>query len=84
MCLAVPARILEIRDTLGVAEFGGVRREISVLFVPEAKVGDYVLVHAGSAIQTLDEAEAEETLRLFEEIAALEAEDGAPPRPGEG
>lgn len=84
MCLAVPARLLEIKDTTGVAEFGGVRREISVLFVPEARVGDYVLVHAGSAIQTLDEAEAEETLRLFEEIAALEAEGAGSSGAGEG
>jgi hydrogenase expression/formation protein HypC len=73
MCLAVPARLIELRDTIGVADFGGVRREISVLFVPEVKVGDYVLIHAGSAIERLDESEAEETLRLFEEIAAAEA-----------
>ena len=70
MCLAVPARLLELNDSVGVADFGGVRREISVLFVPEAKVGDYVLVHAGTAIECLDETEAEETLKLFAEIAA--------------
>jgi hydrogenase expression/formation protein HypC len=74
MCLAVPARLLELNDSVGVADFGGVRREISVLFVPEAQVGDYVLVHAGTAIERLDEAEAEETLKLFAEIAAAEDE----------
>lgn len=73
MCLAVPARLVEIHESIGVADFGGVRREVSVLFVPEAQVGDYVLVHAGSAIERLNEADAEETLRLFEEIAAAEA-----------
>jgi len=77
MCLAVPARLVEIRESTGLAEFGGVRREVSVMLVPEAKVGDYVLVHAGCAIETLDAAEAAETLRLFAELAAaLEGPDG--------
>jgi hydrogenase expression/formation protein HypC len=77
MCLAVPARLIELHDSVGVADFGGVRREISVLFVPEAKVGDYVLIHAGTAIECLDEAEAEETLKLFAEIAAAEEQVAA-------
>jgi hydrogenase expression/formation protein HypC len=72
VCLAVPARLVETRDTTGLVDFGGVRREVSLLFVPEAAVGDYVLVHAGCAIERLDEAEAEETLRLFREIGALD------------
>jgi len=83
MCLAVPARLVEVKESTGVAEFGGVRREISVLFVPEAKVGDYVLVHAGCAIETLDEAEAEETLRLFAELAAAESDAAGWRRTGE-
>ncbi len=83
MCLAVPARLVEIDESIGVAEFGGVRREINVMFVPEAKVGDYVLVHAGCAIETLDEAEAEETLKLFAELAAAES-DAAGWKRGEG
>ncbi len=83
MCLAVPARLLEVKEMTGVAEFGGVRREISVLFVPEAKVGDYVLVHAGCAIETLDEAEAQETLRLFAELAAAESDAAGWRRAGE-
>lgn len=74
VCLAVPAQLVEIHGTTGVAEFGGIRREISVLFVPEVRVGDYVLVHAGCAIETLDEAEAQETLRLFAELAAAEGD----------
>ena len=77
MCLAVPARLIEVNDSVGVADFGGVRREVSVLFVPEAQVGDYVLVHAGSAIERLDEAEAEETLKLFADIAAAEEQIAA-------
>ena len=72
MCLAVPARLVETRDTTGLVDFGGVRREVSLLFVPEAAIGDYVLVHAGCAIERLDETEAEETLRIFREIGALD------------
>jgi len=72
VCLAVPARLVETRDATGLVDFGGVRREVSLLFVPEAAVGDYVLVHAGCAIERLNEAEALETLRLFEEIGALD------------
>lgn len=74
MCLAIPARLVEINETTGIAEFGGVRREVSVLFVPEAVVGDYVLVHAGCAIERLDEADAEETVKIFAELAAAESD----------
>lgn len=86
MCLAVPAKLLEIKDNIGIAEFGGVRREVSVMFVPEAKIGDYILIHAGSAIEIIDEKEAEETIKLFEEIIAIESDlkawtETAPPEP---
>ena len=52
-------------------EIGGVRRKISLALTPEAKVGDYVIVHTGFAISLLDEQEAQETLRIFAEMAAL-------------
>ena len=69
MCLAVPGRVMSIETDIAKVDFGGVSQEANLTLVPEAKVGDYVLVHAGFAIQRLDEAEAEETLRLFQELA---------------
>ena len=69
MCLAVPAQISEINETMATVDLGGVRREVSVIMVPEAKPGDYVLVHAGYAIQLVDQEEALVTLDLFREIA---------------
>ena len=82
MCLAVPGKILSIsgEDTTrtGVVSFGGAAKEASLAFVPEARVGDYVLVHAGFAISVLDEQEAQETLSLFaqmEEAARREEEE---------
>ncbi len=72
MCLAIPARVIAIEDDMAVVELGGVTRRASLMLVPETKVGDYVLLHAGFAIQRLDEEEAQETLRLFAEMAAME------------
>ena len=70
MCLALPARIVELLDTeSAIADVGGVRKQISIALVPEAQVGDYVIVHVGHAIGTLDEAEAQATLALFAELA---------------
>ena len=71
MCLAVPVKIVSINGEEAETEIGGVRRRISIAFTPEAKVGDYVLLHTGYAIGVVDEAEAEETLKLLEEIASL-------------
>ncbi len=73
MCLAIPARVLSIQNDVAKVDFGGgVLREANITLV-DAKVGDYVLVHAGYAIQVLDEEEAKETLRLWSEILAMEA-----------
>ena len=77
MCLAVPARIMSLTGDLATIDLGGVSREASLSLTPEARVGDYVLLHAGFAIQTLDEAEAQETLRLFEEMLAQEPAQGS-------
>ena len=71
MCLAVPVRIVSIEGAEAETEIAGVRRRVSIALTPEAKVGDYVLLHTGYAIGVIDEAEAEETLKLFEEIASL-------------
>jgi len=72
MCLAIPAKIVTLKDDKARVDFGeGVLREVNVTLV-NSKVGDYVLVHAGYAIQVLDEKEALETLRLWNEV--LEAD----------
>jgi hydrogenase expression/formation protein HypC len=71
MCLAVPVRIVSIDGDEAETEIAGVRRRVSIALTPEAKVGDYVLLHTGYAIGVIDEAEAEETLKLLEEIASL-------------
>ena len=74
MCLAIPARVVERReDHQAVVDLAGVRKTISVELVPEAEVGDYVIVHVGHAIGRLDADEAERTLALFSELAAEEA-----------
>lgn len=70
MCLAVPSRIVEINNLLATVDVYGARKKISLLLLPEeAKIGDYVLVHAGFAIQKIDEEAAKDTLNLLKEIA---------------
>ena len=71
MCLAVPMKIIKIRGEKGVVEIGGIEREVGLQLLENVKVGDYVIVHAGFAIQHLDEKEALETLSLFEEMEKL-------------
>ncbi len=72
MCLAVPMRIISKADSTGVAEMGGVKKDISFIMCPEAEIDDYVIVHAGFAIEILDENEANERLKLFRQIVDLE------------
>lgn len=69
MCLAVPVRVLKIDGLEALVELGGLTRQVSIMLVPDTKVGNYILLHAGFAIQKLDEREAEATIRLFAEIA---------------
>ena len=77
MCLAIPVLIKSIKDKEAEVEIGGITRRISLWLTPEARVGDYALVHTGYAINILDQEEAKETLKLFEEIAeAAEKEKG--------
>jgi len=73
MCVAIPARIKSTEGIMAEVEVGGVSRKVSLQLTPEAQKGDYVLVHAGFAIHVIDEQEARETLKLFEELGALEA-----------
>ena len=72
MCLAIPTLITSIDGTSANVEIGGVSRTISVALTPEAQVGDYVIVHTGFALSVLDQEEAQETLKLFDELAAFE------------
>ncbi len=68
MCLAVPMKLQEVDGEYGVADYDGVRRRVNVSLVESPAVGDYVIVHAGFAIEKLDTAEAEERVRLFKEM----------------
>jgi len=76
MCLAIPALIKSIDGTEAMVEIGGISRRASLFLTPEAGVGDYVLLHTGYAISVLDEDEAQETLRLLEEMAEVAGDDG--------
>ena len=74
MCLAVPGRVLEILDDgaalkRGKVDFGGIRKEVCLAYTPDAKPGDYVLVHVGFALTIVDEVEAN---RIFDALAAAE------------
>ena len=73
MCLAIPSRITKIENNMATIDVDGVQREASLLLLEDAQIGDYVIVHAGFAIQKLDESAAQETLDLLREaIAAVE------------
>ena len=69
MCLGIPARIIEIEGDMARVDFGGVVRDAAITLIEDPVVGDFVIVHAGFAIQKLDEEDALETLRLFDEMA---------------
>jgi hydrogenase expression/formation protein HypC len=71
MCLAIPMKLVESHDQSGVVEVGGVRWEVMLTFTPEAKLNDYLIVHAGYALEVLDQVEAERTLALFREIEGV-------------
>jgi hydrogenase expression/formation protein HypC len=74
MCLAIPAQVIEIKDhEHAVVDMGGVRKQISTALLDEVAVGDYVIIHVGYALNRLDPDEAEETLKLFAELATMEA-----------
>ena len=78
MCLGIPGKVVDAYEgplmRMGKVDFGGVVREVCLAYVPEAEVGDYVIVHVGFAITRLDENEAQETLRLMAEAGILEEE----------
>lgn len=68
MCLAVPLKLISIDGTSGVGEFDGVRRKVELTFVPQAKTGDYVIVHAGFAMEIMNEEQAENDREAFREV----------------
>jgi hydrogenase expression/formation protein HypC len=68
MCLGIPSRIIKINGNVATVEVGGVRRQAYLHFVPGVKVGQWVLIHTGFAIQVLSEQQAQETLKLLEEM----------------
>jgi hydrogenase expression/formation protein HypC len=72
MCLAVPVRVVSINGNAAEVDIGGVTKSVSVLLTPEVRVGDYVLLHTGFAITVVDEAEANETMKLFQEMTDLD------------
>ncbi|HUW23445.1 MAG TPA: HypC/HybG/HupF family hydrogenase formation chaperone [bacterium] len=68
MCLAIPAKILKIEDNLAQVDMAGVKRQADIRMVSNVRVGEYILIHAGFAIEKIGEKEAEETLQLLREI----------------
>jgi hydrogenase expression/formation protein HypC len=80
MCLAVPGRVLSIAEVdgtlMGEVDFGGVRKDVCLQYIPDAAVDEYVVVHVGFAIQRLDEQSARDTLADFDRMGILEQEFG--------
>ncbi|MDF0706664.1 HypC/HybG/HupF family hydrogenase formation chaperone [Flagellimonas okinawensis] len=78
MCLAIPGKLLEITSALdetfriGKVSFGGVKKDVSLALVPEAKVDDYVMVHVGAAISVVDEEEANKTFEVLSQLGELD------------
>ncbi len=80
MCLGIPGKIIEIYEAHGIqmgrVDFEGVTKEVCLAYVPEAVIGDYAIVHVGFAITKVDEASAQETLKMFRDLGILEEELG--------
>ena len=83
MCLAIPGKVMEIdrqvTPVMGDVNFNGIMRKVCLEWLPEVQVGDYVIVHVGFAISTVDEKEALETLTLLRQMGDIESELGEPP-----
>ena len=88
MCLGVPGKVVAIHEgatemTMGKVSFGGITKEVCLAYTPEAMVGDYVVVHVGFAISTIDEAEAQKVFQLLDEMGELAELDIPQPPPEE-
>lgn len=83
MCLAVPGKVVEIREERGTRmatiDFDGITKDICLAYLPEMEIGDYAIVHVGFAISKVDEASALETLQMFRDLGILEEELGVEP-----
>ncbi len=71
MCLAIPAKVLDIQDEIATVDMGGLKRQVSLLLQPDVQIGDYVIVHAGFVINRLDQEAAQETLKVLKEMASI-------------
>ena len=80
MCLAVPGRVESVNEqdgqTMAQVDFGGLRKEVCLAYIPDVQVGEYVIVHVGFAIQRVDEQSAQETLASFDKLGILDQEFG--------
>ncbi len=74
MCLAVPMKLIKKEGDMGTVELGGIERQISLMLMPDARLGEYLIVHAGFAIQRLDEEEAHKTLELLAQMGDIDPE----------
>ncbi|MCD6276551.1 MAG: HypC/HybG/HupF family hydrogenase formation chaperone [Thermoplasmata archaeon] len=72
MCLAIPGKVVKIEGNVAIVDYGGIRREARIDFIKDLKVGDYVIVHTGFAIEKLDEKAAMKSIEAWEEIMNLE------------
>jgi hydrogenase expression/formation protein HypC len=80
MCLAIPAKIVNIEDSMGTVDMAGIQKKVSLILLEDAQVGDYIIVHAGFGIHKIDEEAAMESLRILREAASLmDVEDTAEP-----
>jgi hydrogenase expression/formation protein HypC len=79
MCLAIPGKVLDIdrsgSPVMGTVSFGGTHKKVCLEWLPEVRVGDYVIVHVGFALSTVDEEEALETLKMFREMGELDGDE---------
>ena len=82
MCLAIPAKIVNIENEMGTVDMVGVQKKVSLILLEDAQVGDYIIVHAGFGIHKIDEDVAMESLKILREAATL-LDDDSPPEPEE-
>ena len=80
MCLAVPGRVMSVHEqdgqTMAEVDFGGLRKQVCLAYIPDVQVDEYVIVHVGFAIQRVDEESAQETLASFDKLGILDQEFG--------
>ena len=72
MCLAIPMKLIKIEENTGIVELSGVKKEVSLTLLSKVEIGDYLIIHAGFAIERLNEKEAKKTLAIWEEIAQIQ------------